>query len=457
MKTIRQKTFLIIAIIWCNLGVAQIPNWNMESWTTTNKNLPAQWLTYGTVTKVSPGQHGSFAIKLMGDSQNGPGAVLYGMPTNNNFLGGTSFSARPDSLVGYFKYNISPGDSAWVIISFKKNGVAISNDNYTITGSNINTFQRQAFKIHFGTNDIPDTVFVGFTSTIPNANIPNTLSWVILDNVSFIGTSQNVPNPDFENWTTKVTSTLDSWYTRNSDCVSQTTDAYAGNYALKVQTFFSNGGNSFGIIQTGNTDNNGYWKPTFQINAKPTSLNGFLKYFPQGHDTFFVNVNIWKLGQMVGNGYYILSDSIDSYSLFTIPISSNFTGTPDSATIQLGIATMMNSHPNVQSVVYIDNLSFDSIAYLGINESKSQINNLNLYPNPAQTKLTINFQLLQKDKVAISIYDLNGKEVLKLSEQIFDTGSHEIKVDVSNLPNGIYFVNTQCNSSISHSKLMIAK
>ena len=464
---ITQKLVLLFAIIWCNFSHAQIPNWNMETWKTQTTDLPSQWLNYGSISKVSPGQHGSYAIKLQGDNQTGPGAVLYGIPTNNNFLGGTAFSARPDSLIAYFKYNITVGDSAWVIVSFKKNGIAISNDNYTITGSNINTFQRKAFKIHFGTNDIPDTIFVGFTSTIPNNNITNTISWVILDNVSFTGTTQNVPNPDFESWNTQNVYTLNGWNARtspNGSSVSQTTDAYAGIYAMKLQTIMINGDTISGYAQTGssNNNNNGNWWPTFPVKTRPTSLNGFYKYFPQGNDTFFVNVGLWKSGQMVGYGNYALPDTTDSYSSFTAPISyfPNFpTGTPDSATIQIGTFTMNsgNSRPKGQSIAYIDNLSFDSIVASGIFESKNQINNLTIYPNPAQTKLNIQFQLLQKEKVAISIFDLNGREVLKLSEQNFDTGKHEIKVDVSNLLNGIYFVNTQSGSSISHSKLVISK
>lgn len=465
-QTLLQKSLLILAIIWSNISFAQIPNWNMESWTTITTDVPTPWLTYGITTKVSPGQNGSYAVKLQG-SNNGPGAILYGTPGNNTFDGGTTFAARPDSMIAFFKYNIAAGDSAWVIISFKKNGVPISNDLYEFTGSNSSTFQRMAFKNHFVNSSTPDTVFVGITSTNPNGKTINTTSWVIVDNISFSGTTVNVPNPDFENWTTQTTYTPDGWMVENrliGNSVSRATDAYAGNYAMKLQTIFaSNGDTTQGYTQTGtNINNNNWgWRPTFAVSSTPNSLNGFYKFIPQNNDTFTINIGLFKNGMNVGGAYYKSSATLNTYTPISVPIYYNNTPpiAPDSAIIAFSTFMMnqYNSFPRGQSVAFIDNLSFDQYIYAGIPGAIQQIRNLTIYPNPAEVKLNVKFDLMQKEKVIISIYDLKGCEVMKLSEQYFDIGKHELNFNIEQLSSGIYFMVTQSETSLSHSKLVITK
>jgi Secretion system C-terminal sorting domain len=476
MKNILQFTLrnilLIFAIIICNSSIAQIPNWNMESWTSTTKDIPSQWLMFGSITKVSPGQNGAYAVKLQGvnsqDYNNGPGAILYGNPNNNNgFDGGTPFTARPDSLIAYFKYNIDAGDSAWVILSFKKNGVAFSNDVYEYTGSYTNSFKRMAFKIHYDTNDIPDTVFVGFTSTNPNSNQINTNSWVIIDNISFVGTSQNVPNPDFENWTTQTKSTLDNWKVDKSSWgsnIERTTDAYAESYAMKLQSINTAAGTIQGYTQTINSNsnnNNGNWRPSFAINSTPNSLKGFFKFYPQNGDTFTVGIGLFKNGQQVGSGNYLSANALNTYTPISIPINYNSTppDAPDSAIIQMATFAMTgnNNAPRGQSIAYIDNLSFDKYINTGIKGVTSQIDNLIIYPNPAQAKLNVKFELLQSEKVFVSMFDLNGREVLKLANQTFESGNYDLSFDISYFTNGLYFIVTQNGNSISHSKLIISK
>jgi len=460
LRTYLRNIILILAIFSCNISIGQIPNWNMENWTTTTKDAPSQWLTFGSITKVSPGQNGSYAVKLQGnnsqDYNNGPGAILYGNPGNGGgYDGGTPFTARPDSMVAYFKYSIDAGDSAWVIVILKNHGTIISSDQYAYTGSNTNGFKRMSFKIHYYSTATPDTMFIGFTSTIPNKNNGsiNTVSWVILDNISFIGTTQNVPNPDFENWTTQSTYLLNGWENNSSGSgtnVMRTTDVYAGSYAMKLQGYTQ-------TLGPNSNNNNGNWGPTFPVTSTPTSLKGFYKFIPQNGDSFDIYIGLWKNGQGVGGGGFNSPSTVNTYTPFSVPINYNSTPpqAPDSATIQIQFRT--GNNPRGLSVAYIDNLSFDRFIYFGINEASSQINNVIVFPNPTNGKLNLNFDLIQNENIVISIYDINGQEALKLTNQYLDAGNHNLTFDVSNLSNGIYFLMTKNGNSITHSKLMISK
>src|SRR5690349_10503597 len=111
-----------------NLLYAQIPNPSFENWTSVTKFYPEVWRTYGIVTRV-PGVGGTWAARLQSDPRDpgSPGAVIYGDP-ENNFAGGVPCSGRPDSAVGYFRYHILPGDSAWFLVFLKRGGKLISQD-----------------------------------------------------------------------------------------------------------------------------------------------------------------------------------------------------------------------------------------------------------------------------------------------------------------------------------------
>lgn len=61
------------------------------------------------------------------------------------------------------------------------------------------------------------------------------------------------------------------------------------------------------------------------------------------------------------------------------------------------------------------------------------------YPNPFNPTTTIKFSLPNKEYVNIVLYNVLGENVLNISNQYFDAGTHNIVINASNLPTGIYF------------------
>lgn len=359
---------LVMALCTLSFASAQIPNPNFKNWTEHTQDIPEQWEIIGHTEQVSPGASGSYAVKIQKSSQSGenePGVVLYGQPEGEDFKGGTPFSARPDSMVGYFKYDIASGDSAWVLMIFKKNGQPISMDLYKLTGSHTSGFKRMAFKINYMSSLTPDTLFIGFTSTNPEEN-SNPASYVIVDNISFTGTSQNVPNPDFENWDQLTYHTLDGWYYRQraSKVIERTDDAVSGNYALRLNTTIGPGDTARGEIQTMPKDPEDHnWAPSFPVGSRPDSIIFYAKYFPSATDTGMVSINLFSNGMQVGNGQGKVSGTVSSYKRITGPVTyfGGFTGVPDSAMIYISTYALSYSgaHPRGNATLYVDKLSFD--------------------------------------------------------------------------------------------------
>ena len=60
------------------------------------------------------------------------------------------------------------------------------------------------------------------------------------------------------------------------------------------------------------------------------------------------------------------------------------------------------------------------------------------YPNPFNPSTTIKFAVPKTSHVNIKIYDLTGRELSTLVNQMKDAGTYEIKFDAPTAPSGTY-------------------
>lgn len=107
----------------------------------------------------------------------------------------------------------------------------------------------------------------------------------------------------------------------------------------------------------------------------------------------------------------------------------------------------------VLSIQYIDGAEIT-----GVNEI-APIEDLKLYPNPAQNNFRINFNLLEDADVNIGIQDLRGKQVANLYRGTKTSGSFAQNFDTEKLglTAGIYLVNIAIDEAIVSKKLIITE
>ena len=80
-----------------------------------------------------------------------------------------------------------------------------------------------------------------------------------------------------------------------------------------------------------------------------------------------------------------------------------------------------------------------------------------VYPNPFNPKTTIQFNIVNKSKVLLQIYDITGRLVETLLDRIMLHGDHEIIWNAENLPSGIYFSIITSGNLIKTHKLVLMK
>lgn len=79
------------------------------------------------------------------------------------------------------------------------------------------------------------------------------------------------------------------------------------------------------------------------------------------------------------------------------------------------------------------------------------------YPNPFNPKTKISFELPNKEKVELKIYDVLGQEIMTLVSGELDKGYHEFLFDGANLSSGIYFYRLKTDNYVESKKMLLIK
>jgi len=80
---------------------------------------------------------------------------------------------------------------------------------------------------------------------------------------------------------------------------------------------------------------------------------------------------------------------------------------------------------------------------------------MTLSPNPAKELFEIDFNLSQTEQLDMAIYNLNGRRLKTLLKETRNSGSHQLQADISDLPNGIYFLVQQTKFNREVHKLVV--
>jgi hypothetical protein len=79
------------------------------------------------------------------------------------------------------------------------------------------------------------------------------------------------------------------------------------------------------------------------------------------------------------------------------------------------------------------------------------------YPNPFNPSTVIRFQMPSKGFVTLKVYDIIGREVVTLVNGSQEAGTHEVKLNASNLPSGVYFYRIITGAFAETKKLVLIK
>lgn len=95
----------------------------------------------------------------------------------------------------------------------------------------------------------------------------------------------------------------------------------------------------------------------------------------------------------------------------------------------------------------IDNISEIPAAF-GLNQN---------YPNPFNPSTTISYNLPKSGNVTLKVYDILGKEIAQLVNEMQSPGHHRVEFNSSNLTGGIYFYQLSTDSFLETKKMILLR
>ena len=79
------------------------------------------------------------------------------------------------------------------------------------------------------------------------------------------------------------------------------------------------------------------------------------------------------------------------------------------------------------------------------------------FPNPFNPVTTIEFTLKESSIVSLRVFDILGREVMSIINELFEAGIHQVEFDGGNLDSGVYFYEIQANNFRDVKKLILLK
>jgi hypothetical protein len=450
-----------------------IPNGNLENWTSGVSNYP-QYYPYNSNTqnfmnyrisfnleKTTDIFHGAFAVKLFTNSSATDTAAAYFVNSKatdgTSWHGGVPYTEKPTGMRGYYKYNVATADSGLVIASFSKAGSSIGFYAYTIGGVK-GSYTLFNFTFNPALSQTPDSVIFGATSSFMDKSKAKPGSTLFIDSVSFTGVVSQpaMLNGDFESWQSETFYRPFGLYMQEGG-TKRTTDSYAGTYAAELTTFLGSE-NSLPVARSGQLAT-GYYvnscscmKGGYPFVNKKDTLVFYYKYTPTiATDSIAVSLQFKKNG-ILNFGASKNFGASANYKYAQIPF--DMSTTPDSVILDIRSSYWTNKAVSyVGAVLVIDEINFKS-QMLPTEIRRSPIEkNINVYPNPTEAKFTVqlndNRLLLSKGK--IEVYNEMGKRILKS-----DFRSQKSDLDLSGMPDGIYFVKVS-DGVISHTEKIVKR
>ncbi len=116
----------------------------------------------------------------------------------------------------------------------------------------------------------------------------------------------------------------------------------------------------------------------------------------------------------------------------------------------------VNGVPSVNPLVYAT-FTFDAV---GVGDGAATVHSFELaqnYPNPFNPTTTIKYALSQENLVTLKVYDVLGREVATLVNDVRTAGPHEVSFDASKLSSGMYIYTINAGGFTSSKKMMLMK
>jgi hypothetical protein len=212
------------------------------------------------------------------------------------------------------------------------------------------------------------------------------------------------------------------------------------------------------------------WIEIFNSSASSTDISGY-KIYDSGGQSGTKPKKEFPTGTIIpSNGFLVILTDDTSSSGFGLSSSGekvwleNTTGLiVDSVTFPL--LTVDQSYgriPDGSVWQILDTITrgISNTSPTGIKDESFSLTEYKLnqnYPNPFNPATTISFQLPITSQVTLKVYDLIGKEVVTLVDEMKNAGNYQVNFDATQFASGMYFYRLETNNFSQVRKMILLK
>ncbi len=205
---------------------------------------------------------------------------------------------------------------------------------------------------------------------------------------------------------------------------------------------FAGNWSSSSVIVTRNIVRGNLWGVTIQNTAKPNFGN------LSNSDTTDIGLNFIYSNVHSDTTFDFYNNTPDS-----IKAENNFWGTYNLDSIEMHIF----HKPDNPSLGFVDYIPIASPTSSNKENSVIESYDLIAYPNPFNSVVKISYSLIKLQKVMLVVYDVTGKEINIIENNIMPPGKHSILWNASELNSGIYFIRLNTEEKSITKKVVFIK
>jgi Secretion system C-terminal sorting domain len=279
-----------------------------------------------------------------------------------------------------------------------------------------------------------------------------TLAFFLFANL--LATAQNpVPNPGFENWTG---GNPNHWFIINLPGigvpVTEVTPGRTGGKALKSEVVEVFGNPLLSPLQSHADENlNG-----FPVEQNYTNLRLYYQFNPMGGDDLKVAILVFdENGFPLSGDEVVISEAAANFTELNIPIVYDFPGEAARCLVSMVIEDVSLEGEDIGSYFIVDDVELNNGGATPTSEESPYLPNVRVYPNPCTATANITLTVEDGGHYSVGIFDLQGREVVRVLDEDMHGGIYELKADLHHLQGGTYIFKVASPAGISCEKLII--
>ena len=164
----------------------------------------------------------------------------------------------------------------------------------------------------------------------------------------------------------------------------------------------------------------------------------------------------YSLNDKAREGVVIINGARDTIIMSTTKSWSDWSVVEVSGTLVQGVNNTIRIETTGDDLGYIDQIEIIKSPFSKTEDYNfGPAMNVRCYPNPIDDYATISFELIKSSDVMIQLYDLNGKLLKVVCNNLYPVGVNQVTLGKGNFKPGLYILRVSSNQSKSYIKVFI--